>query len=210
MSGRIYAATAAAHAPVFARRIEVLSTHLAELLPPAASVLDVGAGDGALAKRLMERRRDVRIQGVDVLVRPGTHIPVREFDGTTLPFPDGSMDAVMLVDVVHHAADQRALLRDVARVARSTVLIKDHFVRGLFASPTLRFMDWVGNARHGVRLPYSYWTPSQWNNAYRDAGLTMMTVREELGLYPWPASILFERGLHFVAALAPARSSAPA
>jgi SAM-dependent methyltransferase len=207
MSGRIYAATAAAHAPVFARRIEVLSAHLAELLPPGASVLDVGAGDGALATKLMARRRDIRVQGVDVLVRPDTHIPVREFDGTTLPFPDASMDAVILVDVVHHAADQRALLREVARVARTTVLIKDHFVRGVFARATLRFMDWVGNAPYGVRLPYAYWTPAEWDAAYRDAGLALRTIREELGLYPWPASLLFERGLHFVAALAPTRHS---
>lgn len=210
MSGRIYAATAAAHAPVFARRIEVLSAHLAGLLPANASVLDVGAGDGALAKRLMERRPDVRIQGVDVLVRPDTRIPVREFDGTTLPFGDGAMDVVMLVDVVHHAANQAALLNEVARVARSVVLIKDHFARGLLARATLRFMDWVGNARHGVRLPYAYWTPAQWADAYREAGLVVRAQRDELGLYPWPASLLFERGLHFVAALAPARSTARA
>ena len=204
MSGRIYAATAAAHAPVFARRIEVLSRHLAEMLPQDASVLDVGAGDGSLAKRLMERRRDLRVQGVDVLVRPDTHIPVREFDGTTLPFPDRSFDAVMLVDVVHHAADQAALMREVARTARRAVLIKDHFVQGLLARPTLRFMDWVGNARHGVRLPYSYWTPGEWEAAYRDAGLQRTAQRDRLGLYPWPASIIFDRGLHFIAALSPA------
>jgi SAM-dependent methyltransferase len=204
MSGRIYAATAAAHAPVFARRIEVLSEHLAEMLPRGSSVLDVGAGDGSLAKRVMERRPDARIQGVDVLVRPGTHIPVQEFDGTTLPFPDRAFDAVMLVDVVHHAANQEALLREVARVTRGTVLIKDHFVRGWLARPTLRFMDWVGNARHGVRLPYSYWTPAEWDAAFRTAGLTRSAQREELGLYRWPASIAFERGLHFIAALTPA------
>lgn len=204
MSGRIYAATAAAHAPVFARRIEVLSRHLGEMLPAGASVLDVGAGDGSLASRLMERRRDLRIQGVDVLVRPDTHIPVHAFDGTTLPFPSRSFDVVMLIDVMHHAAQQSALMREVARVARGTVIIKDHFVRGVLARPTLRFMDWVGNARHGVRLPYSYWTPQEWENAFRDAGLTRSAQRDHLGLYPWPASLLFERGLHFIAALAPA------
>jgi SAM-dependent methyltransferase len=204
MSGRIYAATAVAHAPVFTRRIEVLATHFADLLPRDAVVLDVGAGDGLLAKRLMERRPDLRIQGVDVLVRRETFIPVREFDGTTLPLPDRSVDAVMLVDVVHHAADQSALMREVARVARGAVVIKDHFARGLFAHTTLRFMDWVGNARYGVSLPYAYWTPEQWDAAFRDASLRVVQRRERLGLYPWPASLVFERGLHFIAVLEPA------
>ena len=204
MSGRIYAATAVAHAPVFTRRIEVLTTHFADLLPADAAVLDVGAGDGLLAKRLMERRPDVRIQGVDVLVRPETSIPVREFDGTTLPFPDRSVDAVMMVDVVHHAANQSALMREVARVARRAVAIKDHFARGLFAHATLRFMDWVGNARYGVSLPYAYWTPRQWDAAFRDANLRVVQQRERLGLYPWPANLVFERGLHFIAVLEPA------
>jgi SAM-dependent methyltransferase len=211
MSGRIYAATSVAHAPVFARRIEVLAAHFADLLPRDAAVLDVGAGDGLLAKRLMERRPDVRIQGVDVLVRPETFIPVREFDGTTLPLADRSVDAVMLVDVVHHAADQAALMREVARVARGVVVIKDHFVRGVLAQPTLRFMDWVGNARYGVSLPYAYWTPAQWDAAFRDARLRVLQQREQLGLYPWPASLVFERGLHFIAVLehaSPQRSHA--
>lgn len=203
MSGRIYAATAAAHAPVFTRRIEVLSSHLADLMPRDAAVLDVGAGDGLLARRLMERRPDLRVHGVDVLVRPETCIPVREFDGTTLPFADRSVDAVMLVDVVHHAANQPALLREVARVARAAVVIKDHFARGLLAHTTLRFMDWVGNARYGVSLPYAYWTPARWDDELRSVGLRVVEQRERLGLYPWPANLLFERGLHFIAVLEP-------
>lgn len=205
MSRRIYAATAVAHGPVFARRIEVLSAHLADLVPANASVLDVGAGDGRLAARLMERRPDLRIQGVDVLVRPDTLIPVQQFDGEVLPLGDRSIDVVMMVDVLHHASKQHALLRETARVATRAVVIKDHFVRGALAHSTLRFMDWVGNARHGVALPYSYWTPAQWTEAYEWAGLRVTTQRDSLGLYPWPASLLFDRGLHFVSVLNPSR-----
>lgn len=188
---------------VYGRRITVLARHLAELLPADATVLDVGSGDGVLARRIMTARPDLAIRGVDVLARPSTHIPVDVFDGVHLPFADREFDATMMVDVLHHASDQDALLRELGRVTRRAVVIKDHLVQGLLAHPTLRFMDWVGNARHGVALPYSYWTPDRWERAFANAGLRVVARRNRLGLYPWPASLLFERTLHFIAVLEP-------
>jgi SAM-dependent methyltransferase len=191
---------------VYGRRIRVLTQHVAELLPRNASVLDVGSGDGLLARRVMELRPDVSIRGVDVLARPTSHIPVEMFDGERLPFPDRSFDAVMMVDVLHHARAQDALLQEMARVTRGVVLIKDHLVQGWFAHPTLRFMDWVGNVRHGVALPYSYWTRTRWDDAFAAARLRVTHWRDALGLYPFPASLLFDRHLHFVSVLEPRAS----
>jgi SAM-dependent methyltransferase len=189
---------------VYGRRIRVLARHLAELLPAGAKVLDVGAGDGLLASRVRALRPDLDVQGVDVLVRAETHIPVERFDGTTLPYADDAFDAIMMVDVLHHATEQDRLLAEISRVASRCVVIKDHFVRGVLAEPTLKLMDWVGNARHGVSLPYAYWTPSRWSEAFERAGLRVLEQRDAVGLYPWPASLLFDRGLHFIARLEPA------
>ncbi|HEU4994014.1 MAG TPA: class I SAM-dependent methyltransferase [Gemmatimonadaceae bacterium] len=191
---------------VYGRRIRVLARHLAELLPRDASVLDVGSGDGLLARRVMDRRPDVRVRGVDVLARPTSHIPVELFDGVRLPFEDREFDVVTMVDVLHHASQQQRLLSELVRVSRKLLVIKDHSVRGVFARPTLAFMDWVGNARHGVSLPYSYWTPRQWSEAYGALGLRVVENRDRLGLYPWPASLVFERHLHFIAVLERTRS----
>ena len=190
-----------AHQRVYGRRIRVLARHFAELLPRDASVLDVGSGDGLLARRVMDLRPDVRIAGVDVLARPRSHIPVTLFDGVQLPFAAGAFEAVMMVDVLHHASEQDALLAETARVARRALLIKDHVLTGIFAQRTLAFMDWVGNARHGVALPYNYWTETRWRRAWDGLGLRVATRRDHLGLYPWPASLVFERGLHFVVQL---------
>ena len=192
---------------VFGRRVEVLSRHLAELLPRGARTLDVGCGDGSIDRRVMERRPDLAIEGVDVLVRPSTQIPVRAFDGRTLPAATGSYDAVTLVDVLHHAEDPRHLLAEAARVARLAVVVKDHYREGLLAGPVLRLMDWVGNAHHGVELRYDYWTESEWETAFRESGLAPTERRRHLGLYAWPARLVFERRLHFAARLEPSRRS---
>jgi SAM-dependent methyltransferase len=192
------------HDAVFARRVRVLACHLAELLPAGARVLDVGCGDGALDAQLMGRRPDLSIEGIDVLVRPRNRIPVRSFDGRRIPHPDASFDAVMLVDVLHHAQDPAALLGEARRVARRCLVVKDHLLSGRLAGATLRFMDRVGNQRHGVALPYCYWTPEAWAEAFRAEGLTVSAWLPSLGIYPWPASLLFDRALRFAARLEPA------
>lgn len=186
---------------VFNRRIQVLAKQLAAVIPNNARVLDVGCGDGSVARLVMEARPDVRIEGIDVLIRPTTHIPVTQFDGNSIPFPDRSLDAVMFVDVLHHTEDPRVLLSEARRVARSAVILKDHCRDGVLANSTLKFMDWVGNARHGVVLPYNYWPEARWREAFGDLGLAVDEWKPRLGLYPWPFSMMFDRRLHFVARL---------
>lgn len=183
------------------RRAHVLSRHLAPLLPQAAAVLDVGCGDGFLARLLAQRRQDVRLRGLDVLVREKTYIPVQAFNGQTIPFGDASFDIVMLVDILHHAENPTELLKEAKRVARRSILIKDHTCDGVFAWQTLRFMDRVGNARYGVALPHTYWPKRTWLEAFASLGLTIGEWRQRLGLYPWPANWVFERSLHFIARL---------
>jgi SAM-dependent methyltransferase len=186
---------------VYGRRIERLARALAGVLPRNVRVLDVGSGDGQLARRIMELRLDLQFTGVDVLVRPRSFIPITAFDGDHLPFTNGEFDVVMLIDVVHHAQHQLSLLRESARVARRLVVIKDHIVRGMLARQTLGLMDWVGNARHGVALPYAYWTDAEWTAAFAEAGLKQVDRRDRLDLYPFPASLLFDRHLHMMTVL---------
>ena len=185
---------------VFNRRVRVLAGHLAALLPKESRVLDVGCGDGSIDELIAQESPGVSIEGIDVLVRPAAKIPVRAFDGIRIPYPDASFDAVLFVDVLHHTDDPLLLLQEAIRVGK-IVVVKDHFRNGFLAGSTLRFMDWVGNAHHGVALPYNYWSESEWDDAFSAVGLKRTETRRSLGLYSAPASWLFERGLHFIARL---------
>jgi len=188
---------------VFDRRTRVLGRHLADLLPRDATVLDVGCGDGLIDSLIARQRPDLAIEGIDLIVRPHTHIPVTPFDGTCIPFADNGFDIVMFVDVLHHTEDPEVLLREARRVARKAVVLKDHTRDGLLAGATLRFMDWVGNAPHGIPLPYNYWPERRWRGAFREIGLNPTVWLARLAIYPAPATWLFDRSLHFVTRLEP-------
>ena len=189
------------HEHVFNRRVRVLAEHLSRMLPETGTLLDVGCGDGLLDKLIGERRPALHIEGIDVLIRPHTHIPVKKFDGNTIPYADNQFDVVMFVDVLHHTDDPKILLSEARRVARRSIVLKDHFREGFLAGPTLRFMDWVGNAYHGVVLSYNYWSKQTWKAAFIKLNLPVVQLETGLHLYPPPASWLFDRSLHFVARL---------
>ena len=189
---------------VHTRRVVVLAKAAAGMLPvDVNTLLDIGCGDGVLAAELAGRRPGLRVEGVEVGLRAHTAIPVRPFDGRTLPYADGSMDATMLVDVLHHTTDPENLLREATRVARRSVLIKDHYVDGLGARATLSFMDDVSNRRHNVALPYHYLRRAQWEKLFRALDLELVQHDSLRQLYPFPGNLVFGRGLHFLALLRP-------
>jgi SAM-dependent methyltransferase len=185
------------------RRVGRLADHLAALIVENASVLDVGAGDGKLAASISARRPDVAVHGIDVLVRDDTAIQVGAFDGKTFPGESKSVDTVIMIDVLHHTERPGDLLLEAARLARRQVILKDHYLRGVAARQTLAFMDRIGNARHGVEIPGNYLRPEEWEGLYLDAGLERVLELQKLDIYPLPLSLIFERGLHFIALLEP-------
>lgn len=193
---------------VYDRRADVLSAHLAQLIPENARVLDVGCGDGLISKLIQQHRPDVVVDGVDVLVRPKTYVPVLQYDGERLPFRDNAYDMVMFVDVLHHTDDVSALLCEANRVAADAILIKDHLLEGLLAGPTLYFMDWVGNTQHGVAITAEYWPEMRWRNLFAEMGVSVEYWKKDVPLYPWWASWAFGRSLHFIARLGKRMSDA--
>lgn len=183
------------------RRVEVLSDSIADLLPVKGRILDIGCGDGLISSKILGKKKSIEIEGADVLLRPVVNIPAIRADGGRLPYSDASFDAVMLVDVLHHSDDPVALLREAIRVSRNMILIKDHRLEGLLAGPILRYLDWIGNAPHGVSIPANYWTEKQWRNTLSCLNLQVSHWSNDIPLFPSWISWLFGRSLHFIAVL---------
>jgi hypothetical protein len=125
-------------------------------------------------------------------------MPVENFDGQNIPHENGMLDAVRLVNVVHHAEDSLKLRKESVYGSRSIVFIKDHLLDGFLAEPIWRFRDRVDNLRHDVALRYDYWPTERWMPAFQAVGVRVTDWDQRLGLYPWPTNWVFERSIHFL------------
>lgn len=90
------------------------------------SVLDLGCGIGGYSRALGDRgfavtALDVLPDYVDRARSIGVEAAV--YDGEHLPLEDGSVDTVILLEVLEHLEDPAALLREARRVARRNVLV---------------------------------------------------------------------------------------
>ena len=96
-------------------------------LRPGSRVLDLAAGTGELARRLLRGRDDLTVVGIDLsramlvrgLAKPGLSPwgPVQG-DATRLPFEQGAFDAVVCANAFHHFPRPAAALAEVRRVLR--------------------------------------------------------------------------------------------
>jgi len=186
-------------AAVMGRRVRQLSKILSGMIPlEAKTVLDVGAGTGEIAVAINEHNQELSIHGVDVSVRSKTFIPVKEYDGVSLPYEDESFDIVMIVDVLHHTEIPSSLLLECKRVSRKWLLVKDHVNNSFIDEGLLRFMDWAGNRAHNVDLTYNYLSSLQWDEMFGDVGLKKVKTVIDLQMYPKLFDSVFGRGLHCV------------
>ncbi len=191
------------HKLVFLRRLEALCKVIAPLISPGR-VLDVGAGNGMIGAQLMNMRNDINVEGIDVHLRLESAIKVLHYDGVHIPFESNTFSSVILIDVLHHIDDYRPILSECMRVSRGNVVIKDHFCENQIEYGILKLLDWVGNRPHGVRLPYIYFSRSEWLESLRSVQAVEKNRQEIIpGMYLQPFQILIGQGIQFVSQLVP-------
>lgn len=90
-----------------------------------ASILEVGCSSGFLLPMLRKAFPEACIIGSDAfpealhqLARGGAGFPLLQFDLTRCPLPDSCLDALVMLNVLEHIADEEAALRQVERVLK--------------------------------------------------------------------------------------------
>jgi demethylmenaquinone methyltransferase/2-methoxy-6-polyprenyl-1,4-benzoquinol methylase len=132
-----------------------------------ATVLDVGGGTGRAARELDVPRRIVVDVSAGMLARArGRGLECVRGDATRLPFAAESVDAIVVLDALHHFPDAPAAVADAARLlAPGGVLVVREF-----APDTLRGRALVGLERV-ARMKSTFYTVDQLAGHMRKAGL---------------------------------------
>ncbi len=158
----------------------ITAKYFATLLPTKGflSILEVGAGDGLLARFFQEYRPETQVVAIDILPKNKCQraFPVLQYDGRHLPFNDKSFDVVVLSNVLHHAVDPAGLFNELCRVAKKKILIKDHVYYSRLDFLKLLFLDWLGNVRQGVKIRGNYFRLVEWEKIFSQTNISAIFI----------------------------------
>jgi SAM-dependent methyltransferase len=120
--------------PLLARAIYEIDHYYQRYRPhlnQVSSVLDIGVGTGLALRYLMLQNPHITFAGVDVrdLRLPGVKVPLKLYDGYTLPFDDAQFDVSLLFYVLHHCHNPGRVLAEASRITRQRLIIIEEFDR---------------------------------------------------------------------------------
>jgi len=152
---------------------------LLDLLPNVGLIVEVGVGSGALLPVLASKGG--RVVGLDqspamvALARERVstfhlvdRVDVRLGEMKYLPFPDASVQAVVMNQVLHHAEQPGEVLKEVRRVLGDDGLL-------VIADLTRHEHDWVRDRLADQWLGFSY---AELENWLEEAGLSILSYQE--------------------------------
>ena len=165
---------------MFLRENEV-GGRVAPFLAPRQTVLDVGAGTGFISRWLRDRV-GVRPTLTDVVPYDNRErsLPFLELtDPFSVPVGDASFDVVLLLFVLHHVdrhEDQERLIEEGTRIARTRLIVMEDTPRTRVDLAFNTAWDWLLNRRHGVPTPFTFRSPDQWVDAFKEHDLSIVHV----------------------------------
>ncbi|HEV7683015.1 MAG TPA: class I SAM-dependent methyltransferase [Pyrinomonadaceae bacterium] len=153
-----------------------MALEIARVLPVKTRVLDVGCGSGFIAHHLSAMLQQ-SVVGVDLDTHTEAAIDYRQFDGKHLPLADGSIDAVLLCYVLHHAQDVDEVMSELRRVlgARGYAVIYEDIPAVWWD----RMICWTHNLKWRKRTgPCTFRRESEWRALFTAAGFQVVAERQ--------------------------------
>jgi ubiquinone/menaquinone biosynthesis C-methylase UbiE len=177
---------------VLEKRAEKIAQCFEAHLSPGSRILDLGGGWGFYAAPLRKRGHEHLVLDV---VNPGYQkAPVMLYDGSRIPFPDGSFDVTVLVTMLHHVPDPEALLKEVRRVTRQKVVV----VEDLYHHAAGRFWTICRDRFLNVEFmshPHQFRTDGGWRAFFKKAGFEVGSFKS---FYTWLMGFRILNGVYIL------------
>ena len=137
-------------------------------------LLDIGGGTGVIAQCIQDLFPVGTVETFDVVDRfcPDLSISARVYDGSQLPCETQSMDAATINNVVHHIPPNGrvALFRQIRRVVRGPLYIKDHVAASRLDHARLALLDLIGNTPFSGMVKADYLSAAEWSALADESG----------------------------------------
>jgi SAM-dependent methyltransferase len=173
----------------------------AAAISPGQGVLDVACGTGVLAREAARRAGpeaavvglDVNEGMLDVARQTSPEIDWRAGQAESLPFADGSFDAVISQFGLMFFTDRAGALREMWRVLRPggrlAVAVWDTLERTPgYAAVTALLQRLFGDAvAEGMRAPYALGDPADFRALFTEAGIAGAEIRTRDGAARFPS-----------------------
>ncbi len=138
-------------------------------------LLDIGAAEGWVAEDAA-KETGMEAQLLDVVDLNRTSLPLRLYDGRTIPHPESSFDTVTLLLTLHHCTDPGRVLAEASRVARRRVIVTESVYQTRLGRRFLTFMDRTFNrVRSDDTMPEAlhFKTTATWRRVFERNGLRL-------------------------------------
>jgi len=152
------------------QRAEVKRRRLIRFLHEGEHLLEVGVGNGALAKLLGEE--GFRVSTLDIADKClFEDVTVKVYDGKEFPYKEGRFDTVQMITMLHHTVHADRLIGEAMRVADRIIIMED-----IYESTLQKYFTWFADSLVNGEFyghPHTNRTDAQWRALFGRLGLAV-------------------------------------
>lgn len=153
-------------------RVKIKRDRIASRLQSGEKIIDIGTGNGGLCNSLMKLGHDVT--PVDVKDRSFfKNVKPNVYDGVKLPYAEDEFDVALLITVLHHTPDPRAILKEALRVAPRVVIMED-----IYRNPVQKHLTFFTDSLVNLEFadhPHTNKDDDGWRQLFDELGLRLVS-----------------------------------
>lgn len=155
------------------RRAEVKRKRLLPFLTEGESILEVGSGNGALAKLLGQK--GMKLSALDIAdnsLFEDMHVQV--YNGQKFPFTDNQFDVCQLITMLHHTTNAEELIREAKRVSNRVIIMED-----IYENRFQKYVTWFTDSLVNWEFfghPHTNRSDAEWKELFERNGLVVEKV----------------------------------